>query len=188
MRIVLISVPTTTASRNDARFPAPSDALDGGARADLAAMSFAVPPDASVVVGPSAAACETASLLGCGAARVEAALSDVDYGRWAGRTLAEIAADEPDAVTAWLRDPASAPHGGESVTALVERAHEWLYGCDVRYDVVAIAHAAVVRAVLVTVLGASIDVFARIDVEPLRRAECTFDGARFHMRLLNGPL
>src|SRR5260221_422465 len=57
---------------------------------------------------------QTAEALGL-AARTEKALRDCDYGRWRGRSLADVQAAEPAGLVAWLNDPASAPHGGESV-------------------------------------------------------------------------
>ena len=48
-------------------------------------------------------------------------LADWDLGRWAGRTLDDVAAGSPEAVTAWLTDPEVTPHGGESLSALVDR-------------------------------------------------------------------
>ena len=47
------------------------------------------------------------------------ALRDCDMGRWRGLTLAEAMAREPAAVDAWLADPWSAPHGGESLLAFI---------------------------------------------------------------------
>ncbi|MCZ4516475.1 histidine phosphatase family protein, partial [Streptomyces sp. ActVer] len=43
------------------------------------------------------------------------ALRDCDMGRWRGLTLGEAMAREPEAVDAWLADPYSAAHGGESL-------------------------------------------------------------------------
>ena len=42
------------------------------------------------------------------------------------RTLKDVADREPEAFAAWLGDPAAAPHGGESLAALIERAGGWL--------------------------------------------------------------
>ena len=47
------------------------------------------------------------------------ALRDCDMGRWRGLTLGEAMAREPAAVDAWLADPCSAPHGGESLLAFI---------------------------------------------------------------------
>lgn len=49
------------------------------------------------------------------------ALRDCDMGRWRGFTLAEVMAREPAAVDAWVADPRSAPHGGETLLAFISR-------------------------------------------------------------------
>ncbi|WP_377160623.1 histidine phosphatase family protein [Roseateles sp. UC29_93] len=58
--------------------------------------------------------------------RVDAALAEIDFGAWDGRPWAEIPKDEIDA---WVADFARfAPAGGESLTALLERASTWSRG------------------------------------------------------------
>lgn len=119
------------------------------------------------LAAPSAAAVQTARAAGREPV-LDAALADCDYGRWAGRTLDDVAAAEPRAVQAWLSDPHAAPHDGESVTALTGRVAEWLHGragADER--VVAFTHAAVVRAALLTALGLPPAGFWQLDVAPL---------------------
>jgi broad specificity phosphatase PhoE len=52
---------------------------------------------------------------------VNAALGEIDFGIWAGRTYAEVVAADP-AAPAWFTDPSSgAPPGGESLAAAAER-------------------------------------------------------------------
>ena len=63
---------------------------------------------------------QTAEALGL-SADIQPMLRECDYGRWAGKKFSEIAADEPDAANSWLRDPAAAPHGGESILDLMRR-------------------------------------------------------------------
>jgi broad specificity phosphatase PhoE len=53
-------------------------------------------------------------------------LRECDYGRWAGKRLSEIVADEPDAANSWLSNPTAAPHGGESILDLISRVARWL--------------------------------------------------------------
>ncbi len=89
-----------------------------------------------------------------------------DLGRWAGRTLDDLAAGEPAAVSAWLADPDAAPHGGESLTALVARVQRWLAGLPAGHTL-AVCGPAVVRAAVVAVLGAPPSAFWRLDVAPL---------------------
>lgn len=115
--------------------------------------------------GPAPACVGTASVFGTPV--IEPALADCDYGSWTGRTLAEVSADQPDLVRRWLTDPDSAPHGGESRTELVRRVAAWLgtiAGPD-RRTVLAVTHAAVVRAAVLHALDSA--AFWRVDVEPL---------------------
>jgi broad specificity phosphatase PhoE len=118
------------------------------------------------VCSPARAAVETAAALGL-AATVDAGVADWQLGRWRGRTLDEVAADHPADVAAWLGDPDAAPHGGESLTALLARVADWLARTDGEGHTVAVTHAAVVRAAVVVTLGAPPAGFWRIDVAPL---------------------
>ncbi|MGW8557666.1 histidine phosphatase family protein [Streptomyces tubercidicus] len=117
---------------------------------------------------PSARCRQTGEVLGL-RPLAQPALRDCDMGRWRGRTLGEVTAAEPRAVEAWLADPRSAPHGGESLTAFITRIGRWL---DTRpaedaAGLVAVAEPAVVRAALVYVFRAPPHAYWRIDVQPL---------------------
>jgi broad specificity phosphatase PhoE len=132
--------------------------LDPSGRLDVAPSN-----DVGIVLsGPAPACRQTATAFGVPVEVVDA-LADCDYGRWTGRTLAEVSAAEPEAVAAWLADPSAAPHGGESADDLVRRAGSWLDGLTAD-RVVAVTHAAVVRAVLGHALAVP---FWQVDVEPL---------------------
>ncbi|MFC8360987.1 histidine phosphatase family protein [Streptomyces griseorubiginosus] len=115
---------------------------------------------------------------------VQLALRDCDMGRWRGLTLGEAMAREPESVDAWLADPRSTPHGGESLLAFVGRVGEWL---DTRPmedggRVVAVAEPAVVRAALVYVLKAPPSTFWNIDVRPLSAITVTGRAGRWNLR------
>jgi broad specificity phosphatase PhoE len=123
--------------------------------------------DGTWLAAPSRAAVHTARAAGREPSLV-AALADCDYGRWAGRSLDEVAAAEPAALHLWLTDPHAAPHGGETLSALGARVAGWLDDCaagDGR--VVAFAPAAVVRAALVHALRMPPAAFWQLDVAPL---------------------
>ncbi len=140
-----------------------------------------------VLTSPARAARETAAALGLDA-EVEAALSDCDYGRWRGLASKDVAEREPAGFAAWLGDPAAAPHGGESVAAVIERIGVWLTQSLAREGAtLAVTHAAVVRAAMVNALGAGSSSFARIDVAPLSLARLSGHGQRWNLVAL-GPL
>jgi broad specificity phosphatase PhoE len=66
-----------------------------------------------VLRSPALRAAQTAEGLAL-EARAEPLLRDCDFGCWAGRSLAEVQAQAPEAVADWLANPHAAPHGGES--------------------------------------------------------------------------
>ncbi|MFJ4095935.1 histidine phosphatase family protein [Kitasatospora sp. NPDC089913] len=134
---------------------------------------------------PSARCRRTAEELGLADASVEPALSGCATGRWRGRTLDEVAAEEPEAVMAWLADPAAAPHGGESVRQLCARVAGWLDGtaAGLTGRVLVVAEPDVVRAAAVHALGVPDQVFRRLDVPPLAVVELTGRAGRWNLRL-----
>ncbi|MFF7054491.1 histidine phosphatase family protein [Streptomyces griseorubiginosus] len=115
---------------------------------------------------------------------VQLALRDCDMGRWRGLTLGEAMAREPESVDAWLADPRSTPHGGESLLEFVARVGEWLdtRPMEDRGRVVAVVEPAVVRAALVYVLKAPPSTFWNIDVRPLSAITVTGRAGRWNLR------
>lgn len=113
----------------------------------------------------------------------EPELRDIDYGRWAGRTIADIAGQEPDRLAQWLGDPEFEGHGGESIARLLERAGSWLERqAAERGRTVAVTHAAVVRAMILHVLSAPPQAFWRVDIAPLSLTDLRHDGRRWALR------
>lgn len=115
---------------------------------------------------PAQRARQTAAALGL-QAEAAPALRDCDFGRWAGRTLAEVERDEPAALAVWLSDAAQAPHGGEPLAGVAARIAAWMQETARDGRVVAVTHPAVIRAAIVHALGAPPASLWRIDVEPL---------------------
>lgn len=137
--------------------------------------------------GPATRARQTAEALGLDAA-VAPQLDECDFGAWRGRTLAELDTEDPVAVAAWIEDPAAAPHGGESLLALLDRVRGWLdahAGDGAR--VVAVTHAGVIRAALVCALDAPPEAFWRFDVAPLSRTVLHAHDGRWTVRGVNLP-
>lgn len=184
-RLTLIAHAPTAATRT-AAFPLDEAlAARGIARARVLAPAIGAPERAWT--SPARRARETADALGLSAVP-DPLLADVDNGRWAGRTFDEIAVAEPDALAAWTRDPAAAPHGGESVMALLVRVGRWM---DARRNErghgLAITHAALVRAAVIHAIGAPPSSFWRIDVQPLSRTELRPAANHWTLRAIEPP-
>jgi broad specificity phosphatase PhoE len=116
-------------------------------------------------------------------ADVDPLLRDMELGRWAGHSLEEIAAAEPEAVRAWTSEPDAAPHGGESVMDLLSRIQPWLdatAGDDRR--AVAVTHASVIRAAIILAIDAKPVSFWHIDVAPLCRVELRMNAGHWRLR------
>jgi broad specificity phosphatase PhoE len=131
---------------------------------------------------PALRARETAAALGLTAV-VDERLRDCNFGRWTGMKLPQVLLREPRKLVSWMRDPSSAPHGGESIQDVLERVAAWIgeRGRD-RGHTVAITHAAVIRAAIVHAIGAQLPCFWRIDVLPLSQTELRTNGRRWVLR------
>jgi len=169
-----------------ARFP-DDEALEASAVSALEALRGRLRPYAHRLTAPARVARETAGALGLNV-EVEPALRDCDYGRWRGLASKDVAEREPDAFAAWLGNPAAAPHGGESLAALIERVSAWLMQSLAREGAtLAVTHASVVRAAFVAALGAGPSAFSRVDVAPLSLARLSGHGQRWNL-VAFGPL
>ncbi|MFJ9528382.1 histidine phosphatase family protein [Streptomyces cyaneofuscatus] len=205
VRMMLVS-PAMNSALREARFDGDAP-LDRAGERSARAAAAAVPRSGAVLSGPSERCLGTAAALGL-AARAEPALTGWDLGRWSGRRLDEVGAGEPDALAAWIGAPSAAPHGGESLRALVERVGGWLDGTggtdtlaagdgpgatdrsDAGYapgatdrSVLAVAEPAVVRAAVVHALALPVEAFWRLDVAPLVLTELSGRSGRWNVRL-----
>ena len=168
-----------TSATRAAAFPA-DEPLDDKGLAAAAAVAGRLERADLALTSPALGARQTAQALGLSAV-VELALAEADHGRWSGLALAEVAAAEPASLSAWMGDLDAAPHGGESVAALIRRVGNWLDARPAARRLIAITHGSVVRAALVHVLGAP-QAFWRIDAGPLSCTELTHDGRRWALR------
>ena len=166
-RLILLCHASTAAVRRGA-FGA-DEPLDPPGAAEAAAAADTFGRVSGSWRGPSLRCAQTAAALGL-TAQVAPELRDCDFGRWTGRDLSEVQDEAPEAVAAWLTDPAAAPPGGESVLALLARAGGWLDGHPwPAGQTVAVTHPAVIRAAVVHAIQATPASFWRIDVAPLSR-------------------
>jgi broad specificity phosphatase PhoE len=133
---------------------------------------------------PEPACAATARALG-GEPEVLDALRGLDTGRWTGRSLPEVGEAEPEALGAWLTDPAAAPHGGESLAQLVTRVgaccdeQAWSEGRNL-----VVVTPLVARALVVHALGVEPSAIFRVDLAPLGRVEVSRSGGPWRLRQL----
>jgi broad specificity phosphatase PhoE len=173
-RLKLLCHASTSAVRTSA-FPA-DEPLDTQGRQKLAAFPRHLLRGDRCFTSPALRAGQTAESLGL-VATVEPALQDCDYGQWTGRSLEDVQVQNPEAVAEWLRNPEAAPHGGESVVALIARVSAWLEAQkQAPGTVVAVTHAAVIRATIVCALEAAPRSFWHIDVAPLSLTRLSHHG------------
>jgi broad specificity phosphatase PhoE len=160
-----------------ARFGGDDDLDEGGRAAALA-----LPPLGRGdlwVCAPSRAARETAQALGHSAI-VEPSLTDADFGTWTGLSLDEVALADPKGLREWLTDPASVPHGGESLAAVRDRAGGWLDAMAHQRAVV-VVHPLLVRAALAHALRVPPEALWSIEVAPLALVRLTNRSGRWHV-------
>jgi broad specificity phosphatase PhoE len=183
-RLVFICHASTDAVRRSA-FPA-DEPLDDIGKREAFGLAGSVPHADRTWSSPELRARQTAQVLGLNAA-VEPALRDCDYGRWSGRSFDDVSAREPDAVAAWLRDPAMAPHGGESLLAFMQRVAAWLAGeLSQHHQAIVVTHAAVIRAAIVHAITATPQSFWRIDVAPLSCTRLSGNDGRWNLVSMSG--
>jgi broad specificity phosphatase PhoE len=145
------------------RFPDGEDSVEHDDRASLSSLA----PVERVIVSPARAARETAGWV-AQSYEVDPAFDDLDYGRWRGRSIREIAVTDADGIAAWLADPHARPHGGESIAMLAERVNAALERI-VRggRPCMVVTHAIVIKAALAHVRAEPLESVFRIDVAPL---------------------
>ena len=134
---------------------------------------------------PAKAACDTVRTAGF-PAEVDFDLGECDFGSWAGRTLEEVEAADPEGLQSWFDDPRAVPHGGESIGQMVERVRRLLDR--VRNDpgtTGAVTHAGVIRAAVVVALEAPEKSFWRIDIAPLSVTELHSSGYGWRLACVN---
>jgi broad specificity phosphatase PhoE len=185
-RLLLVRHAPTSATRATA-FPV-DEPLDEPGRTAASSLAGAIPHRCDVLCSPALRARQTAEAAGLDA-RPDAALAECDFGRWAGATLADVHASDPEGASAWMLDPGAAPHGGESLTTFAGRVGAWL-DAQAALDgaAAAITHGGVVKAAVVHALGAPLPAFWRIDAAPLSVTELHAHDARWTVTRVNCPL
>lgn len=183
-RLTLICDGATAATRI-AAFPL-DEPLEDRALSRAAVLGHALRRADRALTSPALRARQTAAALSLDPA-VNSSLRDCDYGRWAGRRLADVQEEEPDSIAAWISDADAAPHGGELLIDLFRRVFAWMnerIGED--GHTIGVTHMGVIRApiraVILHVLEAPARSFWRIDIEPLSVTNLCSDGIRWTLR------
>jgi probable phosphoglycerate mutase len=99
---------------------------------------------------------------------VDDELRETDFGAWEGLTFAEARERHPDALSAWLADPAVAPPGGESLGATIERVGGALRRHRAAWPggrILLVTHMGPIKSAVSLALGAGPDVFYRLHLE-----------------------
>jgi len=179
-RLTLISHAATAAVRA-AAFPLDESIEDAGRNAALA-LADRFQAVTAAWMSPGARTAETAAALRL-KPDIDAALRDIDVGRWAGRAFSDVEVSEPAAVAQWMAEPDAEPHGGESLRALLARVARWLdFAGEQRGRIVAVTHPAVIRAAIVVAIEAGPASFWHIDVAPLTLVDLRSNGRRWTLR------
>jgi broad specificity phosphatase PhoE len=183
LRLTFIAHGATQATRA-AAFPH-DESLEPASHVKAAALRPHLGRADGAWTSPARRAVETAEALGL-AASIEPRLADIDLGSWAGQSLADVEAADAAGLARWMEDPASTPHGGESVAGLMIRAAIWLDEIGRGNGrIIAVTHAAFIRAVTIVALNADPKSFWRIDIEPLSFSRFLAANGRWTVRSLN---
>lgn len=173
LRLTLVCHAATRAQKT-ARFPADDPvAFDGPLPAALQAI--ATGKRTRFMHAPEARARQTAERLSARSECVDA-LRDLDFGRWRGLSIDEVASAEPEALQAWLTGREVAPHGGETLAQLSVRVEQWMSQLAGEGHIVAVTHPSVMRAALMRVLSCPPQAFHTIDIAPLSTLDLRFNG------------
>jgi broad specificity phosphatase PhoE len=178
-RLTLISHAATSAQRR-AAFPL-DEPIEEREIAKIAALGWTAPRARRIVAAPELRTQQTAQALGL-CSTVEADLRECDYGTWRGREIVDLQKDEQGDITAWLTDPAAAPHGGESLVNLVDRVARWLDEQSNGDHGIAVTHPAIIRCAVIHTLQAPIQAFWRVDIAPLSVTDIRVNGRVWTLR------
>ena len=134
-----------------------------------------------VYCAPQKAARDTAEVM-FKTAMIAPELRDIDYGRWSGRLVREVALEDNIAFQSWLAG-ARAPEG-ESLQELIDRITKWLdTNMDAMGKAAAVVSPAVLRAIVISALEAPIQSYSRLDISALSNLRITSDGKRRNIHL-----
>jgi broad specificity phosphatase PhoE len=157
---------------------------DAGRRqADALARALSVVPLAAVYASPLARSLRTAEVIARPhglTVSVRSAFSEMAFGEWEGLTRDEAARRFPELYECWRRTPGQVVcPGGEAMAAVSARvvdAVTALRGAHASATVAVVAHAIVIRLVVLAALGLDLDRIWSIDASPAGITEIEYRG------------
>ena len=100
---------------------------------------------------------------------MEPGFAEMEFGRWDGLTMAEVAERDQPGLEAWFGALETAPHGGESFRQVEERVHagldRLLEGHPGR-TVVVVSHVNPIKMLVARALGAPLESVFRMELSP----------------------
>ncbi len=178
-RLILVCHASTGAVRA-AAFPA-DEPLDDKGMARAAALAGRLPKADRFWSSPELRTRQTAEALRLTRERA-AGIARLRLWEMGRDTFDGVHAREPEAVAAWLRDPAAAPHGGESILVLLRRVAAWLAVEQTHHrQSIVVTHPAIIRAAIVQAIEAPPQSFWRIDIAPLSMTRLSGANGRWNL-------
>lgn len=162
-RILLVRHGPTATTRAHA-FP-DDEELDATGMLAAARLAGRIEAD-HAVTSPRRRCRVTAELAGFPDATVDERVAEMDFGSWTGLGYTDLFERDPDAMQAWLADPSSAPHGGETLTELTERVLAGLRDLPDDATSVVFCHGGPIAVTVFHALGAPLERFWTLRVDP----------------------
>lgn len=139
------------------------------------------------VVSPRRRCLVTAALAGFPDARVDERFAEMTFGTWTGSLYTDIFEQQPEQMHAWLADPASAPHGGETLTDLMDRVTAGLRDLPDDATSVVFCHGGPIGVSVFKALGAPLESFWRLRIDPASITELRRDDDAYTVVRVNVP-
>lgn len=171
-RILMVRHGPTATTRAHA-FP-DDEELDGTGMLVAARLAGRLDAD-HAVTSPRLRCRATARLAGFPDAKVDERFCEMDFGAWTGSVYMDVFEQQPEQMQAWLDDPASAPHGGETLTDLTTRVLEGLRDLPDDATSVVFCHGGPIGVSIFHALGAPLKSFWRLRVDPASITELRRD-------------
>jgi broad specificity phosphatase PhoE len=170
------------------RAPVPISAA-GEAEAAALAQTMGTVALGAVISSPQLRARQTATAIG-GSVCIEPGLDEIDFGDWTGMRFDALAEDPRWRMFDVCRSRALVP-GGETMLAAQARAVEAVLRigqAHAGHDVALVSHGDIIKAILVHMLGMSLDLMQRIELAPASRSIVVLYDDTTVVQAINLPL